>query len=76
MKGENMNVWWDLYIGGELLMSIRGKDSAVWFMEQMKVADPLAHWELIPKDTQPKARVITPEAVKMKREVTYCVGSD
>jgi len=76
MKNTGENGWWNLYIDGKILTSVRGRDRAIWFLEQMKRADPLAHWELTPRDKNSNVKPITPEAIRMRREVVYCVGSD
>ena len=76
MKNTSMNGWWDLYVDGEILTCILGRDRAEWFLEHMQVADPLAHWKLAPRVISKKVKPISPEEIQMRQEVTYCVGSD
>ena len=65
--------WWELRVGGELLSRIHGKDRAEWFLRNMERSDPLLDWELVMCN---RLKAVTPEEVMMKREVTYCLGSD
>ncbi len=66
--------WWELYFDGQLLSTVRGKETAEWFLKELERAHPLTYWEMIPVGI--KQKPITPEEVSMTREISYCVGSD
>ena len=66
--------WWELYFDGKLLSTVRGRESAEWFLKELERTHPLSYWEMIPVGI--KQKPITPEEVSMTREVSYCIGSD
>ena len=68
--------WWELRVNGQVLTTIRGKESADWFLEQIQRADPLANWELVAITKGQTIRPIGPNEIKKHTSMTGCVGSD
>ena len=77
MSNERASIgWWELRVNGQVLTTIKGKESADWFLEQIQRADPLAHWELVAITKGQTIRPIGPDEIKKHTSMTGCVGSD
>ncbi len=47
---QNFNCWYDLYVNGNLLVSIKGEETAKWFLKSMSHDNLVDTFTLEPKE--------------------------
>ena len=61
---NTFNIWYDLMVDDKLLVSIKGKETAEWFLKSMKSGKTGACYTLIQKPTEDEVLVSNIKAVK------------